>query len=190
MKKQNEIKSLRFSILFIALVFCLLSPLYGADTERPPIDINLIIDGSAAFSGAREEITSWIFQRLDQILADGDRVTVWNTESEAKIIYSGAVNSSAERDAVKRSIRELSASGDNADFSGALREAARRQGSSYSYTLLIATSNEALASVLESPQGGLLRYSRVEEFSSWRALVVGLDIDSKVKRVAAAFIGS
>jgi hypothetical protein len=181
---------LRFSLSLIITVFCFFSPLYGEDVQRPPIDINLIIDGSAPFSGVREEITSWVFERLDQIIVNGDRVTVWNAETEAKIIYSGIINNSMDKETVKRSVREFSASGDSADFSGALREAARRQSSNFSYTLLISASNEALASVLTSPQADLLRYSRIEEFSSWRALVVGLNIDSRVRRLAAAFLGS
>jgi len=35
-----------------------------------------------------------------------------------------------------------------------------------------------------------MRYSRVEEFSGWRAIVVGLNLDTKVKRAAAGFYGS
>jgi hypothetical protein len=181
---------LRFSLSLLITVFCFFFSVYGLDAQRSPIDINLIIDGSASFSGAREEITSWVFEHLDQVMVNGDRVTVWNTETEAKVIYSGIVNNTTDKETVKRSIRELSASGDNADFSGALREAARRQSSNFSYTLLISASNEALASVLASPQANFLRYSRVEEFSSWRALVVGLNIDSRVKRLAEAFLGS
>jgi hypothetical protein len=181
---------LRFSLSLVFIFLCFLPSLYGEDIQRPPIDINLIIDGSSAFSGAREEITTWVFERLEQIIVNGDKVTVWNTETEAKIIYTGVINNSTEKEIVKKNIRELSASGYNADFSGALRDAARQQSSNFSYTLLISTSNEALVSVLTGPQADLLRYSRVEEFSLWRTLVVGLNIDSRVKRLAAAFLGS
>ena len=185
-----KLSLLSFSAPLIIAGFFFLSPLYGEDAKRQAIDINLIIDGSAAFSKVREEITSWVFERLDQIMVYGDRVTVWNAETQAKVIYKGVINNSADKEAVKKSIRELSASGDKADFSGALREAARQQGSNFSYTLLISASNEALASILESPQANLLRYSRVEELSSWRALVVGLNIDTKIKSAASAFLGS
>jgi hypothetical protein len=185
-----RLSRLRFSLLPVIVVFCFLSPLYGADTQRPPININLIIDGSSAFSGAREEITSWVFQRLDQILANGDTVTVWDAKAQSKVIYSGIVNNSTDKENVKKSIREISASGDNADFGGALRDAARQQSSPFSYTILISASNEPLASILSTPNANLLRYSRVEEFSSWRALVVGLNIDTKVRTAAAAFFGS
>jgi hypothetical protein len=177
--------------LLLAVFLCI-SPLYG---QRAPINVNLIIDGSTAFLDVKEEVTSWICNRLDQLLVDGDRVTVWNAESVVKVIHSGSVNGSDGREAVKKSIREQTASGSsasvNADFSGALRQAAgQREISSFSYTLLISASADALSPVLESPQADLLKFSRVEEFSSWRALVVGLNLDAKVKRAAASFFGS
>jgi len=175
------------TLIFAAFIF--LSPLYGADAQRIPINVNLIIDGSASLSAVKDEITSWVLSRLDEILADGDNVTVWSAGPLARVIYSGSINSAADRDAIKNSIRQLSGSGETADFSGALREASSRQSSSFSYTLLISASGASLSSVLSGPQANLLRYSRVEEFSTWRALVVGLNIDTRVSRAAAAFFG-
>jgi len=180
--------------IYVALsaFFLCISPLYG---QRVPINVNLIIDGSTAFLDVKEEITSWICDRLDQLLVDGDKVTVWNAESSVKVIYSNNISGSAGKEDVKKSIREQTASGnsasDKADFSGALREAAGQKPiSSFSYTLLISASADALSPILESSQANLLRFSRVEEYSSWRALVVGLNLDEKVKKAAAAFFGS
>jgi len=186
-----SLTGIRTYMLLLAVFLCI-SPLYG---QRSPINVNLIIDGSTAFLNVKEEVTSWICNRLDQLLIDGDRVTVWNAEANVKVIYSNNVNGSAGIEDVKKIIREQTASGSSAsakaDFSGALRQAAgQRQISSYSYTLLISASADALSPVLESPNANLLRFSRVEEFSSWRALVVGLNLDAKVKRAAAAFFGS
>jgi hypothetical protein len=195
----------------LAVFFCLFS-LHGQNPQRSPIDVNLIIDSSQAFMDSREEITSWVCNRLDQILVDGDRLTIWNAGSAATVIYSGSVNSDTDRENAKRSIRDISAASSGAASSGAsssggasgvassgasgvalsnaLREAAGRQGSSYNYTLLISTSPEALSSVLQGSQANLLRISRVEEFSNWRAFVVGLNLDTRVRRSAAAFFGS
>jgi len=183
-------RNTRLLLSLTLAVFCCLSPLYAADSQRPPIDINLIIDGSQAFLNAKEDITSWVCNRLDQILADGDRVTIWNAGAAAKVIYTGSINSDADREAAKKSVTDFSASGNTADFAGALREAASRQSSSYSYTFLISASAATLSSVLSGPQAGLLRFSRVEEFSSWRVLVVGLNLEARVRRAAAAFYGS
>jgi hypothetical protein len=188
--REGILKAGRFSpALVLALFFCL-SPVFGADPQRAPINVNLIIDGSAALSGVKDEITSWVSSRLDAILAEGDSVTVWNAGGQARVVYTGKIGGASDKEAVKQSIRDFSASGSSVDYSGALREAAGKQNTGISYTLLICASPAALSSTLNGPQANLLRFSRVEEFSGWRALVVGLNIDSKVRRAAAAFFGS
>jgi hypothetical protein len=178
------------ALTLILAVFICFSPLYGADNARAPIDVNLIIDGSVYLTDVKAEITSWISGRLDQILVEGDRVTVWSAGAAAKVIYTGKISGDSDKEAVKSSIRDLSGSGTSADFTGALREASTRQSSSYSYTLLISASTQALSSVISGPQSNLLRFSRVEEFSDWRALVVGLNLETRVRRAAASFFGS
>jgi hypothetical protein len=166
---------------------------YGQEissASRPPIDINIIIDGSQAFSNVKDEVTSWINSRLDNIMTDGDRVTIWSAGQTASVIYSGSIDGT-ERGNVKTTISGLPADGNRADFSGALADAAGRQsGSSYSYTLLISASTEGLSSVISGPQANLLRFSKMEEYSTWRALVVGLNLDTRVRRAASAFLGS
>jgi hypothetical protein len=176
--------------LVLAALCCLSGAVYGQNTPRPPIDINLIIDGSAALSGPKDEITAWVLNRLDQILVDGDRITVWNAGASSSVVYTGSINSGSDRDAVKSAIQGFSGSGNSADFSSALRDASMRQSSSFSYTLLISATPAALSSILQGPQANLLRYSRIEEFTGWRALVVGLNLDAKVRKAAADFLGS
>lgn len=175
----------------IIFAFCFgIFPLFA---ERSPINVNLIIDGSTAYSGVSEEVTSWVCSRLDQILVDGDNLTIWNAESSAKVIYSNKISGSQDREAAKKSIRDLASAAKSgaADFSGALTEASRQsQISNFNYTMLISASTDALSSVLQSPQASMLRYSKIEEHSAWRALIVGLNIDSKVKRAAASYFGS
>ena len=177
----------RILIPLALAVFFGLTPVYA---QRAPIDINLIIDGSQSLSGVKDQILAWTDERLNQILVEGDTVNVWNAGSEASRIFSSRINSISEREAVLRSIRDISPSGDNADFSGALGEAARQGGSSYSYTLLISASPAALSYVLSGPQANLLRFSRVEEFTQWRAIVVGLNIDTRIRRAASAFLSA
>ncbi|MCL1959373.1 MAG: hypothetical protein FWF68_07200 [Spirochaetes bacterium] len=190
-----------FFLLSSLIIFFSILPVYG-DVQRPPIEINLIIDGSLSSVNVKDEVTSWVYNRIDQILADGDSVKIWSAGTAARVIYSGSINNNTDRENIRKSIRELAASGNvssgsaesDVDFSGALKEAAdrasRQQNSSYSYTLLISASSDALASVLSGPQANLLRYSRVEEFPAWRAIVIGLNIDAKVRNAAAAFWGS
>jgi len=182
MKKKTKEQNLNIVKILLPLLMAAFFGLSNAYAQRAPIDVNLIIDGSSSFSGVKDEVASWVSGRLDQILVDGDKLTVWAASSPSKVIYSGA-----DKEAAKKSLKDLSPSGNSADFSGALREAASKQSSSYSYTLLISASPAALTSVLSGPQANLLKFSRVEEFNSWRALVVGLNIDTKVKKASTAF---
>jgi len=125
---------------------------------------------------------------VDQTLAEGDSITVWSAGSAAKVIHSGKIGGNSSKEDLKKSIREIAASGETADFTGALKEAAlRRRGSPFSFTLLISASPDA---VFQGGQASMMRFSRVEEFSGWRALVVGLNINEKVERAAAVFLGS
>jgi len=182
-------KRVLFTFLIFAMGFGLL-PLFGAD--RSPININLIIDGSDSLTAVKADVTAWISGRLDQLLADGDIVTIWSAGSQTRVIYSGTMTAPADREAAKKSIRDLTGAGTAADFSGALGQAANLQnrpagGSGFSYTLLVCASSAALSNLISGPQSGMMRFSRVEEFSGWKAIVVGLNIDARVKRAAAAF---
>jgi hypothetical protein len=171
------------------VVFTGFAPLLGAQARSIPVDINLIIDGSESLSEVKEEVAAWLSRNLiDLILAEGDNIIVWSAGSAAKVIYSGKIGGNSSKEDLKKSIREFAVSGETVDFTGALKEAAlRRRGSSFSYTLLISASPDA---VFPSGQASLMRFSRVEEFSGWRALVVGLNVEEKVERATAAFLGS
>jgi len=179
-------------ILFglVLAVFPGLAPVYGQNTRSAPIDVNLIIDSSEAFSDVAGEVSGWVSQRLvDQIMVTGDRITVWSAGEAAKIIYSESIKNDTDKENVKRALRGLSLSGAGADFSGALKDAASRTPSSgIVYTLLISSSAAALTPTLLGPQANLMRVSRVEEFHGWLALVIGLNLDSKIKQAAAAFM--
>ena len=183
-------KQTRYKILVILMIFAVfyLPSLYGAD--RAPINVNLIIDGSSSLTNVKTDITTWVSGRLDQIVTNGDRVTIWSAGSSAKVIYSGAINAPADKEAAKKSVRDLAGSGTSADFSGALREASNLPSSYFNYTLLISASNTALTNLLSGSQSNMMRFSRVEDFSGWRAIVIGLNLDARVKRAAAAFFGS
>jgi hypothetical protein len=190
----NGMKTSIYGIIFglIIIVFGGITPLLGAQTRSAPIDVNLIIDGSESLSAVKEEVTAWVSRNfIDQVLAEGDNITVWSAGFAAKVIFSGKISGNSDKEGLKKNIREIAASGKTADFTDALKEAVlRRQNSQFSYTLLISASPEALAPVFSGGQASLARFSRVEEFSGWRALVVGLNLEEKVERAAAAFLDS
>ena len=174
----------------VLAVFLGFSPVYGQNTRNAQIDVNLIIDGSEAFSEVAGEATGWVSQNLiDELMLAGDRITVWNAGEAAKIVYSESIKNDADKESVKRTLRGLAQAGNGADFSGALREAASRAPSSgICYTLLVSSSAAALTPTLLGPQANLMRFSRIVEFRGWRILVVGLNMESKIKQAAAAFM--
>jgi hypothetical protein len=184
--KANKTRRLVFGL--ILALFGGFSPLYGADVRTTRLEVNLIVDGSAAISGVLEEVTAWISGNLlDQRLQEGDRITVWSAGGTAKIVYSDTLKGGEAKETVKKALQGLPAAGSAADFSGALRDAASRS-SGTSYTMLISASAAALSPTLLGPQAGLLRFSRVQEFRGWRAMVIGLNIDSRVRQAAAAWL--
>jgi hypothetical protein len=175
--------------LLAALLF-LTSGLYALDSRNTPIEVNLIMDGSLAMKNAGEEAVQWVSGHLvDGLLQDGDRITIWNAAGTAQIVYSETLSGAEGKENVKNALRSLKPQGNQADFSGALREAARRSSSrsGISYTLLISGSSASLSPALLGSGAALLRFSRIEEFSSWRALVVALDVESRVRQAAAAY---
>jgi hypothetical protein len=166
--------------------------LNAADTRSVPIDINLIVDGSPALDRARDEVKAWISDSLvERLFQEGDRVTIWSAGKTARIVYSGTLKSGNWKDDVKNSLKFLSAEGDSADFTGALREAAARAAAgNINYTLLVSGSSASLSPTLTGAGANLMKYSRVEEFRGWQTLIVALNIDSRVRQAASAYLGT
>jgi hypothetical protein len=165
--------------------------LYAQDARTVPIDVNLIMDGSTALKNAGNEAVAWVSDYLiDTILQDGDRITVWNAAGNAQIIHSDTLSGAEGKEKIRTTLRSLAFQGNSADFSGALKAAAGRINSGFvmTYTVLISGSSAALSPLLLGPDSNLLRYSRVEEFPAWRALVIALNINSRVQQAAAAYL--
>jgi hypothetical protein len=187
--------------VFAFFIFCgLLSPLF-ADTGRVlPADLFLIIDGSAALENSRDEAFEWLCARVvDGLLREGDRLTIWVAGDKAEELYSGTAGSGT-KEAVKALIRSITVQGRKSDFSGALREAAKRRpaafpgdpgssGDPLCYTLLISGMTAGYTSLTgERELFEFLRYSRFEEFPGWRAVTAASGIEAEVKSAAAAFM--
>jgi hypothetical protein len=182
----------KIGLTLILAVFWGVSPVFGADLRTSPIDVNLIIDGSGAISPVMDEVSAWISGKLlDTMLIDGDRLTVWSAGASANIIFSGALQGETGKEQVKKAIAGLSPAGETPNFSGALREAAARSSAqTFSYTLLVSASAAALSPTLLGPEAPLLRFSRLEEHRSWRTMIIGLNLNARVRQAAAAYMGT
>ncbi|MDR0623097.1 MAG: hypothetical protein LBG10_01545 [Treponema sp.] len=176
--------------LFLA-VLGLTGGLYAQDIRTSSIDVNLIMDGSTALKSAGNEAVAWVSDYLiDKILQDGDRITIWSAAGKARIVHSDTLSGAEGKENIRKILRSLAFQDNSPDFSGALKEAVSRinSRSAMTYTILISGSSSALSPLLLGSDSNLLRYSRVKEFPSWRALVIALDINSQVQRAAAAYL--
>ncbi|MCL2093859.1 MAG: hypothetical protein FWH12_06660 [Treponema sp.] len=179
-------------ILALILLFGALGFLHSQTPRTIALEINIIVDGSAAFDSQRNEIVAWINQELiEPILQAGDTVTIWSAGDRAEIIHSAVLAGGGKEELMER-VRNLPAGGRSPDFTGALREAsaraARAQG--IPYTILITSSVEGLQPLLSGGGRELLRWSRSERFERWQVYVVGLDLGTRVQQAAAAFMNS
>ncbi|MDR2182469.1 MAG: VWA domain-containing protein [Treponema sp.] len=168
---------------FLSL-FTILGGLLWADTRAAAMDVYLIVDGSSSMERGGAEAIDWLCATLlDRRVRDGDRLWIWTAGAKPELVFSGA---GADREAAKTVIRALRFQGRAADYRGALNEAKRRlRTGRLSYTLLV-SGNEARD---PSPElSGLLRYSRVDSFSGWRVLTVGLDLEGRIDRAASYYM--
>ena len=176
------------------IFFLLITPVFmWADDKRAaPLDLYLILDASEGLRTVMDEVVAWINDEvIDRLIQEGDRIVIWSAGASSRIIHTETVT--AQKDEIKEIIRTLETSGRTADFGSALREAASRASSENSpgrmnMTMLISSSAETLAPVLESGNTSLLRWSRVKVYSRWRALVVAPGINDRVRQAAAAYM--
>jgi hypothetical protein len=180
---------------FLASVFALLGPFAGnaqetgADIRTDPIAVNLIVDGSQAFKNAGSGPVDWLCDYLvERILIGDDHLTIWNAAGSSRIVFSDTVKNGGGKEEIKKVLRSLTSAGNEADFTGAIREAAARaEKGAWTYTLLVSAS-PALTRSLSGAGASLVRYSRVDEHPGWRVLTVALDIDSRVRQAASAYM--
>jgi hypothetical protein len=182
-----------FASPFLFLLFlCVSGLLFAQDKRSRPLDFYLIVDGSSRLADTKTEAVAWINSHvIDSILQEGDSLTVWSAGDKAQVVYAGTIG--AARDEVRNTLKNLDISGKNADFTGALREAvsradAARDANRLPVTMVVTGSAEALAPSLDGGSGGLLRWSRLEKYARWQALIAAPEIGAQVTRAAAAYI--
>jgi hypothetical protein len=181
--------------VFLAAAFISVSPGLGAQAaetgQRGPIDANLIIDGSRYMRDTGAQ--AWICDTLlEETLRAGDYLRIWIAADQASLLYQGVLEAD-NREAVKNLVRGALPLSARADFTGALREARRaapgNRAPFMTYTLLV-SSPGGLSPAHIGEAMPYLRYSRVLEFSGWRALVIAMDIGQQVRDAASSFLSN
>jgi hypothetical protein len=177
-------------------LFCILAVLttwIWSTTRTIPLDVYIIVDGSSAMEKGREEAVSWLCSTVvDGILQPEDRIWIWRAGAKPELIYSGTLGADKER--VKTQIRSIQFQGEAADYRGALGEAqalvSSQSRNRISYTLLVSGSGAKDPPSQEAESAGLLRYSRVDSFSGWRVLTVGLDLNARVRQSTTYYMNN
>ena len=184
---------IRFFIILIVLVG-FLGPVNAEDNRTLPLDLYLIIDGSAALQNSKNDTIAWVNQQVvDRILTDGDKITIWAAGDKTQVIYSDTV-SAAGKSGIKAKLGALDTGGKTADFSGALRgvnsSLSNTSRDRLAVTMLITGSAEILEPALAVNAQGLLRWFRSEKYERWQVLIVAPDIGKKVQQAGAAYMSS
>ena len=183
-------------ILFTLFMGLIILPLAAQNTRNLPLDLNIIIDDSSAFRESGQEAIDWLNRQfLEQVLLDGDRITVWAAGSRVEQIYSGTVTGSGNEAAELGSrLSSLGMAGAQADFAGALREVSQRlsqptQGR-LSVTMLISASASSLEPLLGGSSRGLLRWSRSLRYQGWQVIVLDPNLGPRVQSAALSYMNS
>ncbi|MDR2158479.1 MAG: hypothetical protein LBP23_00250 [Treponema sp.] len=179
-----------FFLPFFFIIALLPVKINALDSRNIPIEVNLIMDGSQAMKNAGEEAADWVGSYLvDQILREGDRLTVWDAGATARIVYSDTLRGDGFREEIRDLLKSGNPGGATADFAGALREAAaRNSGGKMTYTMLVSGSSASLSPALMGNGTNLLKFSRIRDFPSWKVLIIALDIGSRVREAAGAYM--
>lgn len=183
-------------VFFILIVLVIiLSPLNAEDKRTIPLDLYLIIDGSTSLQGSKKDAIAWINEQVvDNILMDGDKITIWVAGDNAQVVFSDTFSGSAGKKGINDVLSVMDTRGRTADFSGALRDAASRVSRTaadrMAVTMLITASAEVLEPAITGIGQGLLRWFRSEKYERWQVLIVGTEIGKKVQQSAAAYMSS
>ncbi|MDR2483626.1 MAG: hypothetical protein LBD08_08365 [Treponema sp.] len=165
-----------------------------AETSRTtPVDMYLIIDGSASLKPGRDGAVQWLCDyAVDGILQDGDRLSVWLAAGTSQLLFSGTLGKQHSRESIKTLLRSIAVESAAADYAGAVREASKlisQRGKRLSYTLLVSGSGGNAAAMAERGEmAELLRYSRVREFAGWMAIIAAPGIGPRVRSAASAYM--
>jgi hypothetical protein len=183
---------------FFALLFVTPAMAQGQN-RRVQMDVYVIIDSSTAMERGKNEAVSWVCNSvIDRTVQNGDRLSLWTAGEKPELLYSGEISADTKEGA-KKLVRDIKFQDGTADYRGALNQAktqisagteysGRSENGRLSYTILVSGANAKDPPLKEAESAGLLTYSRVENFSGWRVLTVGLDVGAKVRQAASAYM--
>jgi hypothetical protein len=169
---------------------------YSEDVRSGPIDLYLLIDTSSSLSSHYSEALSWIRSAVfEEILQKGDSVTVIGAGESVQILSESAYIGPESSQGLEKLLQSIRLQGTHADLAGAIRvskrkDAAKSNPRALAVALMITgTDNRETVSNGEQTKDleALLKYSKVEDFPGWKLIIIGLNVDGKIKAAAAEY---
>ncbi len=178
------------------LLFLLAIPLHGEDLRKGPINMYLIIDTSFAMEGHLPEALSWVNSVFLQGLnCPGDTITVWTAGATPAFVTQIIIQQPEDLKNLQTLIQSLSIQKENPDYVAALKlavqaEKDRKNQEPIAFALLLSGTGVMLSGKNSSSSelAALLRYSKVEDFDGWKAIVVGLGVEQRVEEATKSYM--
>lgn len=152
----------------------------------------LLIDTSIALSSHYNEALNWIQRSVfEEVLQKEDTLTILSAGRQVKVLYqSRYMGPESIKDLVKL-MQDLSIQEPSADFIGAIGEAKQRDADkanmdTLGIALMVTGTDETVhkAGINTRELENLLKYSKVEDFPGWKLIIIGLNMDDKVRTAA------
>ncbi|AEJ19287.1 hypothetical protein Spica_1141 [Gracilinema caldarium DSM 7334] len=177
------------------MLFCFSFFNYAEDVRSGPIDLYLIIDTSSSLSSHYAEALSWIRSSLlDSILQKDDMITIISAGTTTHILSDITFTGPESSQGLEKSLQSIRLQDAYANLAGAIKEARRRDltkvhPKALGVALLITGTDNTTAVHEKNDKEleDLLRYSKVDDFPGWKLVVIGLNLDGKIKAATTEY---
>jgi hypothetical protein len=186
----------KFNLFVLVFALCFSSFSLHAGERTIPVDIFLMIDKSLSMAepGKFDSLRKWVQDQLiDQVLIDGDWITIYQFYGKSSNLLTMDVNSTADRKKIIRTIAGIKPNGQYTDIGLALdtiKDALKERGPNGRHKILLlltdlkqeAPWSSRYAGKQDSYQSPYLAEARQIKHDNWYEITLDMDIqDSVVK---------
>lgn len=177
-------------ILIVPLSFC-----FGQDERQRPVEVYVIFDNSVSMRGSEDEAAAWLSKHVaDNILQEGDSLTVWSASGGPVMKFSGTVGGEESINEIKAVLASIAPTENAGDDTAAFEHIKKIRASpsqyAQSYIILVTGVSGSNASLFSAEAAEVLKYSRSNDFPGWKVMIIGLGIEHRVRTAAAAYMSS
>lgn len=170
--------------------------IYAEDGRNGPVDLYLLIDTSFSLSNHYSEVVSWIRSTIfEELLQQGDSITIVAAGESVQVLSEISITGQESFQELEKLLQSIRLQDTYVNWAGAIREIKRRDSMKFNQqslgVALMITGTDSRGPVSNGEKTGnwegLLKYSKVEDFPGWKVLVIGLNVDGKIKVAAAEY---